>query len=345
MNIHTLCLMFCVCHSPPCVPGRLGRTFLEELLGRVLLIQAMDLLADPDTVNLLFLLLLSRDPSPWPPHKPEPEVLMLKNFASVNSHPRNSVCFFLVLITCTYLEHISCINQEPTVYHSLYSASISSIFSVFSLLGTEEQPVLCVEGPEPPVPVPHLPEGGRSHQCPAVLSCCWLVTLMFFHILYDFLTFFPVASISLFIFSIFLFAFFVLLCFLFLLLLGLLFFSNTSLQLSPTEDFNRHILDPDLTAEQLEQLHHDALELYHTYMVASALDHIKFPTHIVAHIRESKSRHTPHNTSLVSCPPLSFWRYLRVIFSYSCVCVCFSRTRGGEGHSEATHHKATFPSL
>lgn len=66
-------------------------------------------------------------------------------------------------------------------------------------------------------------------------------------------------------------------------------FVLTSIKTSTcTEDFNRHILDPDLTPEQLEQLHHDALELYHTYMVPSALDHIKFPTHIVAHIRESK---------------------------------------------------------
>lgn len=69
----------------------LARAFLEELLGRVLLLQAMDLLASPDTLNLLFLLLLSRDSSPWLPHKPEPEVLLLKNFASVNTHPRNSV--------------------------------------------------------------------------------------------------------------------------------------------------------------------------------------------------------------------------------------------------------------
>ncbi|MPC30085.1 Sorting nexin-14 [Portunus trituberculatus] len=89
-----------------------------------------------------------------------------------------------------------------------------------------------------------------------------------------------------------------------------------------TEDFNRHILDPDLTTEQLEHLHHDALELYHTYMVASALDHIKFPTHIVAHIRESKNHsqyflvsvHPPQEkwtllvgfTDEVRCPVMSF---------------------------------------
>ncbi|XP_063864113.1 sorting nexin-14-like isoform X4 [Scylla paramamosain] len=160
--------------------SRLGRTFLEELLGRVLLIQAMDLLANPDTVNLLFLLLLSRDPSPWPPHRPEPEVLLLKNFASVNSHPRNSVL----------RSNLSSVLKDQSLLY---------LFHTF------------------------LKEEGAIN----VLQFCLAV-----------------------------------------------------------EDFNRHILDPDLTTEQLEQLHHDALELYHTYMVASALDHIKFPTHIVAHIRE-----------------------------------------------------------
>lgn len=33
-------------------------SFLRELLGRFLLLQAMDLLADPDTVNTIVLLLL-----------------------------------------------------------------------------------------------------------------------------------------------------------------------------------------------------------------------------------------------------------------------------------------------
>ncbi|XP_045112989.1 sorting nexin-14-like isoform X3 [Portunus trituberculatus] len=160
--------------------SRLGRTFLEELLGRVLLIQAMDLLANPDTVNLLFLLLLSRDPSPWPPHRPEPEVLLLKNFASINSHPRNSVL----------RSNLSSVLKDQSLLY---------LFHTF------------------------LKEEGAIN----VLQFCLAV-----------------------------------------------------------EDFNRHILDPDLTTEQLEHLHHDALELYHTYMVASALDHIKFPTHIVAHIRE-----------------------------------------------------------
>ncbi|XP_042216155.1 sorting nexin-14-like isoform X1 [Homarus americanus] len=160
--------------------SRLGRAFLEELLGRVLLLQALDLLANPDTLNLLFLLLLSRDSSPWLPHKPEPEVLLLKNFASVNTHPRNSVL----------RSNLSSVLKDQSLLY---------LFHTF------------------------LKEEGAINN----LQFCLAV-----------------------------------------------------------EDFNRHILDPDLTSEQLEQLHHEALELYHTYMVSSAVDRINFPSHIVSHIRE-----------------------------------------------------------
>ncbi|XP_047492161.1 sorting nexin-14-like isoform X4 [Penaeus chinensis] len=158
----------------------LARAFLEELLGRVLLLQAMDLLASPDTLNLLFLLLLSRDSSPWLPHKPEPEVLLLKNFASVNTHPRNSVL----------RSNLSSVLKDQNLLY---------LFHTF------------------------LKEEGAIN----ILQFCLAV-----------------------------------------------------------EDFNRHILDPDLTPEQLEQFHHEALELYHTYMVSSAVDRINFPSHIVSHIRE-----------------------------------------------------------
>ncbi|XP_042866403.1 sorting nexin-14-like isoform X2 [Penaeus japonicus] len=158
----------------------LARAFLEELLGRVLLLQAMDLLASPDTLNLLFLLLLSRDSSPWLPHKPEPEVLLLKNFSSVNTHPRNSVL----------RSNLSSVLKDQNLLY---------LFHTF------------------------LKEEGAIN----ILQFCLAV-----------------------------------------------------------EDFNRHILDPDLTPEQLEQLHHEALELYHTYMVSSAVDRINFPSHIVSHIRE-----------------------------------------------------------
>ncbi|KAK3881630.1 hypothetical protein Pcinc_013938 [Petrolisthes cinctipes] len=160
--------------------SNLGRSFLEELLGRVLLLQLMDLLANPDTLNLLFLLLLSRDPSPWPPHKPEPEVLLLKNFASVNTHPRNSVL----------RSNLSLVLKDQSLLY---------LFHTF------------------------LKEEGAIN----VLQFCLAV-----------------------------------------------------------EDFNSHILDPDLKPEQLEQLHHEALELYHSYMVTSALDRIDFPNHIVSQIRE-----------------------------------------------------------
>ncbi|XP_027207560.2 sorting nexin-14 isoform X2 [Penaeus vannamei] len=158
----------------------LARAFLEELLGRVLLLQAMDLLASPDTLNLLFLLLLSRDSSPWLPHKPEPEVLLLKNFASVNTHPRNSVL----------RSNLSSVLKDQNLLYLFHS---------------------------------FLKEEGAIN----ILQFCLAV-----------------------------------------------------------EDFNRHILDPDLTPEQLEQFHHEALELYHTYMVSSAVDRINFPSHIVSHIRE-----------------------------------------------------------
>ena len=39
----------------------MGDSFLRELLGRFLLLQAMDLLAQPDTVNYILLLLLNPD--------------------------------------------------------------------------------------------------------------------------------------------------------------------------------------------------------------------------------------------------------------------------------------------
>ncbi|KAK7076524.1 Sorting nexin-14 [Halocaridina rubra] len=157
-----------------------AKSFLEELLGRVLLLQLMDLLANPDTLNLLFLLLLSRDSSPWLPHKPEPEVLLLKNFASVNTHPRNSV------LRC----NLSSVLKDQSLLY---------LFHTF------------------------LKEEGAIN----ILQFCLAV-----------------------------------------------------------EDFNHHILDPDLTSEQLEQLHHEALELYHTYMVTTAVDRINFPHHVVSHIRE-----------------------------------------------------------
>ncbi|XP_066970783.1 sorting nexin-14-like isoform X5 [Macrobrachium rosenbergii] len=157
-----------------------GRSFLEELLGRVLLLQAMDLLANPDTLNLLFLLLLSRDSSPWTPYKPEPEVLLLKNFASVNTHPRNSVL----------RSNLSSVLKDQSLLY---------LFHTF------------------------LKEEGAIN----ILQFCLAV-----------------------------------------------------------EDFNHHILDPDLTTEQLEQLHHEALELYHTYMVSSSVDRINFPLHVISHIRE-----------------------------------------------------------
>ncbi|CAL4096270.1 unnamed protein product, partial [Meganyctiphanes norvegica] len=160
--------------------SNLAKSFLEELLGRVLIIRALDLLADPDSVNLLFILLLDRESPDVPPVRPEPEVHILKNFASVNTHPRKSVL----------RSNLSSVLKEQSLLYLFHS---------------------------------FLKDEGSIN----ILQFCLAV-----------------------------------------------------------EDFNRHILDPELTHEQLEQLHHEALELYHTYMVATALDRIDFPTHIVSHIRE-----------------------------------------------------------
>ncbi|XP_063609356.1 sorting nexin-14-like isoform X5 [Penaeus indicus] len=224
----------------------LARAFLEELLGRVLLLQAMDLLASPDTLNLLFLLLLSRDSSPWLPHKPEPEVLLLKNFASVNTHPRNSVL----------RSNLSSVLKDQNLLY---------LFHTF------------------------LKEEGAIN----ILQFCLAV-----------------------------------------------------------EDFNRHILDPDLTPEQLEQFHHEALELYHTYMVSSAVDRINFPSHIVSHIREIvhgevgdivKLRTTrplfqayEHAYNLLEREYLPLFMHSHAYFAHLC------GTRSSQGYQKnATKHRRT----
>ncbi|XP_042866404.1 sorting nexin-14-like isoform X3 [Penaeus japonicus] len=224
----------------------LARAFLEELLGRVLLLQAMDLLASPDTLNLLFLLLLSRDSSPWLPHKPEPEVLLLKNFSSVNTHPRNSVL----------RSNLSSVLKDQNLLY---------LFHTF------------------------LKEEGAIN----ILQFCLAV-----------------------------------------------------------EDFNRHILDPDLTPEQLEQLHHEALELYHTYMVSSAVDRINFPSHIVSHIREIvhgevgdivKLRTTrplfqayEHAYNLLEREYLPLFMHSHAYFAHLC------GTRSSQGYQKnATKHRRT----
>nr|XP_027207564.1 sorting nexin-14-like isoform X4 [Penaeus vannamei] len=224
----------------------LARAFLEELLGRVLLLQAMDLLASPDTLNLLFLLLLSRDSSPWLPHKPEPEVLLLKNFASVNTHPRNSVL----------RSNLSSVLKDQNLLYLFHS---------------------------------FLKEEGAIN----ILQFCLAV-----------------------------------------------------------EDFNRHILDPDLTPEQLEQFHHEALELYHTYMVSSAVDRINFPSHIVSHIREIvhgevgdivKLRTTrplfqayEHAYNLLEREYLPLFMHSHAYFAHLC------GTRSSQGYQKnATKHRRT----
>ncbi|KAF2363149.1 Phox-associated domain [Trinorchestia longiramus] len=52
------------------------------------------------------------------------------------------------------------------------------------------------------------------------------------------------------------------------------------------EDFNRHILDPELTGGELQQLHSEAQDLYHSYMAPGAADQLPFPLTVVQQIRD-----------------------------------------------------------
>jgi len=56
----------------------------------------------------------------------------------------------------------------------------------------------------------------------------------------------------------------------------------------PTEDFNKKILNPDLSQQDLEKLHGDLCELYRNYLAPNAPDRIHFDESIVTEIQESK---------------------------------------------------------
>ncbi|XP_076047790.1 sorting nexin-14-like isoform X2 [Oratosquilla oratoria] len=192
---------------------RLGEVFLEELLGRVLLLKLMDLLADPDTVNLLFLLLFSKESMTIYPPSTEPEVLLLKNFSTINTHPRNSVLrsnlsSVLKDQSLLYLFH-AFLKEESAINVLQFCLAVDAIQKKMWRWAREIAKK----------------EENRWRKC------------------------FPYWT-------------------------------------PKVEDFNRHILDPKLSSEQLQQLHHEARELYHTYMVPSAVDRINFPQHIVTDIRE-----------------------------------------------------------
>ncbi|RXG68734.1 Sorting nexin-14 [Armadillidium vulgare] len=158
----------------------LAKCFLQELLGRFLILQGMDLLADPDIVNFLFLLLFDDESLPIPPDTPEPKVLLLKSFSSVNTHPRNS----------SMRSNLSSVLKDQNLLYLFHSFL-------------------------------------KAEEAINILSFCLAV-----------------------------------------------------------EDFNRHILDPELTTEQLQYLHKEALELYHTYMVPTAIDKLDFLPEIVSQIKE-----------------------------------------------------------
>ena len=54
------------------------------------------------------------------------------------------------------------------------------------------------------------------------------------------------------------------------------------------EDFNKHILTPDLGVEELERLHADLRDLYRNYMEPNAPDRIQFDENIVSEIQDGR---------------------------------------------------------
>ena len=181
--------------------------FLEELLGRVLLLRVLDLLADPDTVNLLFILLLAKDTSgsTWEKEDSSEEqqnVLFLKAFSSVNTHPRNSVI----------RSNLSTVLRDQPLLNAFHNFL-------------------------------------REEQAIHILSFCLAVGKK-------------------------------------------TKFKNENLNvtfLCIKEDFNRHILDPELSPEQMETLHLEARELFHTFMSPSSSQRLEFEPEIVTQIQESES--------------------------------------------------------
>ena len=55
-----------------------------------------------------------------------------------------------------------------------------------------------------------------------------------------------------------------------------------------SEDFNKRILNPDLTEAELVKLHGSVKDLYRNYCAPSAPDRIKFEENIVNELKESK---------------------------------------------------------
>ena len=55
-----------------------------------------------------------------------------------------------------------------------------------------------------------------------------------------------------------------------------------------TDDFNKKILNPDLSQGDLVELHNMVKDLYRSYCSPTALDRIKFDENIVNELQDSK---------------------------------------------------------
>ena len=58
--------------------------------------------------------------------------------------------------------------------------------------------------------------------------------------------------------------------------------------MSVLDDFNKKILNPDLSQGDLVELHNMAKDLYKSYCSPNALDRIKFDEDIVTELRDGK---------------------------------------------------------
>ncbi|XP_047735590.1 sorting nexin-14, partial [Hyalella azteca] len=184
-------------------------SFLKELLGRFLLLQLMDYLADPDTVNLLLLLLLNPD------------------YLHQQQQRQDSLNQMLLLSSLQGLNkpHI----QEP----KLQSQEIKDGGSSVSRSEQDLEPVLLLKSFSSVNTLPR--NSSLRNNLSAVLKDQTL--------LYLFHTFLKEESA-----------------------INILQFCLA------VEDFNRHILDPDLSGGELQALHGEAQDLYHSYMANGAFD-------------------------------------------------------------------------
>ena len=62
------------------------------------------------------------------------------------------------------------------------------------------------------------------------------------------------------------------------------------MNLSVSEEFNSKMLTPELTEDQLSELHQELRDLYRMYCGPNAVDRIQFDDDIVRQLQDSKSR-------------------------------------------------------